>query len=201
MSTTDVNICNMALRHLAVGKAIGTLAEPSAEARACTTFYEAARDETLRDFDWPFAKARVTLALVEEQPNVEWAFSYRYPANCAAIRRIPSGMRQETRASVVKLRIGRDDTGRLIYTDQPDAEVEYTYAITDAGQFDADFAQAVALKLAGYIAPSVTGGDPTRLGLRALELYQVAIGIARSNAANEEQADEEPDSPSILARL
>src|SRR4051812_32897245 len=102
MSQTDVGICNMALGHLAVGKAIGALTEASQEARACLRFYEQARDEVLRDFPWPFATTVEALALVAVQPTTEWGYSYRYPLNCLALRRIPSGVRNDTRGTTVK---------------------------------------------------------------------------------------------------
>lgn len=200
MSQTVTGICNMALGHLAVGKAIASITESSAEARACNRFYEQVRDEVLRAFAWPFASITVALQVVATAPNTEWGYSYRLPVDCVTPRRIPSGYRNDTQATAVRFRIARDAAGRVLYTDLPNATLEYTVLVTNPAEFAPDFAQAVALKLAGFIAPLVTGGDPSKLGARALQLYQWQISEARTNAANEGLPDAEPESDSITAR-
>jgi len=55
--------------------------------------------------------------------------------------------------------------------------------------FPPDFAEAVSLLLAAYLAPTLTGGDPQKLGGRALQLYEWAIARAKANARNEQQDD------------
>src|SRR5687767_3211022 len=114
--SADVDIANMALGHLGISTEIQVLAtEASKEARACRRYYNLARDKTLRDFDWPFANAIEDLQLIEEQPTVEWAYSYRYPANAVAVRRILNGAtRADTESSRVRFSVGRDDLGRII---------------------------------------------------------------------------------------
>jgi hypothetical protein len=54
--------------------------------------------------------------------------------------------------------------------------------------------------LAGYIAPRVTGGDPFKLGERAVRFYDYEISKAESAAINEEQPDQTPESTFITAR-
>jgi len=87
----------------------------------------------------------------------------------------------------------------VLYTDQENATIEYTRLITDPNLYPADFAQAFALLLAVYAAPSLTG-DNEELGKRALGLYRWRRDGASKNDAEEEQVDPEPDSPSIEAR-
>lgn len=196
-----VSICNLALAHLNVGTAIASLTEQSAQARACNQFYAQTRDEALRDFPWPFATTIEALGLVEEEPNSEWDFSYRYPAGCLEVRRILNGAsRVETRDTVVPYRIARDGSGRLIFTGQAEAEVEYTAQVEDPTHYPPDFVQALALLLASYLAPRVTAGDPAKLGPRALQLYDWRMRSARANALNEEQPDVPPDGELVLAR-
>jgi hypothetical protein len=98
-------------------------------------------------------------------------------------------------------RVMSDDDGRLLFTDQADAVVEYTVSITDVSRFTPDFVQALALKLAAYIAPSLTGGDPTKLRERNLALYAQQLRIARWNDAQGSQADVQPDSGFVTARV
>lgn len=201
MASSSTEICNLALSHLVVGKEIANLeTESSPEASACRRYYNTVRKQLLRDFSWPFAIKVASLSLVAENPTTEWAYSYRYPADCIKSKRIISGTRNETRQSRVPYQVVHDSTGRLIYTDQQDAVLQYIKNIEDTGQFFADFTMAMSFRLAFYIAPRVTGGDPFKLGERALKMYQVEIQRAQANAANEQQDEEAPDSEFVRMR-
>lgn len=198
---SKTEICNLALSHLGVSKEIANLdTERSAEASACRRFYETARDAALRDFPWPFATVMQPLGLIEEDPNTEWAFSYQYPVNCMKIRRILSGSRNDDRQSRVPYKIARGSSGAVIFTDAEDAEIEYTFKETDAGRYQPDFIMALSLRLAAYIAPRITAGDPTKLGDRALSLYRFELSKAEATSVNEEQDDELPESEFIRGR-
>lgn len=199
---TRTEIANMALAHLGSSKTIQDLdTENSKEAKACRTFYETVVDEILRDISWPFATQFVDLALVEEDPTDEWGFSYRYPVTCLMIRRILSGIRNDNRQSRVPYKIGSDDQGKLIYTDEPEASIEYTHTRgREISLWSADMITAVSYKLAARVAPLLTGGDPFKVQDLVLALEQRATKIAASNAFNEEQAEEIPDSEFIRAR-
>lgn len=154
----------------------------------------------LRDYPWPFAERIVALALVEESPNSEWGYSYRYPSDCLSARRILSGVRNDTMDTVVKKKLGQDSEGRLIFTDKEDAELEYTCREKDTSKYPPDFQLAVSLLLAHFIAPMLTRGDKERLGDKAYQRYLLIVGRARANAANEETSDSQPDSELIRGR-
>lgn len=197
-STAD--ICNLALSHLGVGKEIANLtSDDSQEAYALRRFYETVLNKTLRSFPWPFALRSVALALVAEDPTPEWGFSYRYPTNALYVRRIKSGIRNDTRQSQVPSRVGGDDSGRLIYTDAEDAVIEYVAKVTNPLRFTPDFIMAFSLLLAHYIAPRLSQSD-SKLGERAFALYTREIDEAKALAANEEQAEEAPESEFIRER-
>ena len=198
---SDTEIANFALSHLGISKSIAELtSEKSAEANAIRRIYKNTLDEVLSDFAWPFASKTITIGLVESNPNTEWAFSYRYPADSVCIRRILSGIRSDTQESRVPYKIAQDDKALLIYTDKEDAEAEYTVRETRVNLYPPDFCSAFSLLIASYIAPQITGGDPFKLGDRALKLYQAAINGAQASALNEEQSDQLPDAESIRAR-
>jgi|CXWL01.1.fsa_nt_gi hypothetical protein len=198
---SKVAICNMALGALGVGDQIANVdTERSAEARACRLFYAETLNEVLRDFPWPHAKKTVVLALVESAPNDEWAYSYRYPSDCLMMRRVLSGVRNDTRASRVPTSISNDDSGQLIFCDSADAELEYTFIADDPQRYPADFVAALAYLLAVRIAPMITAGDPFGLQNKNIQLYNFQIGKAKANAANEEQSDVEPEPETISGR-
>lgn len=198
---SKTEICNMALGHVGVGREISNVdSERSEEALACRRFFDQARDETLREYAWPFATKLANLGLIVQNPNTEWGYSYRYPSDCLEFRRILSGKRTDTPDSRVPYKIGQDDQGQIIYTDIPSAQCEYTTQITAIERFPADFRAALSLLLATYIAPRVTGGDPFKLGDRAMRLYQFKLTRAEVAAGNEEQPDRTPEAESIRAR-
>lgn len=196
-----VEICNLALSHLGVGKEIANLTtERSEESAACRRFYESARDAVLRDYPWPFTTKISALGLVAADPNDEWGFSYRYPTDALKLRRIPSGIRNDNRQSRVPFKLAQDSSGLIIYTDAENAQIEYTARSEDPGLYPADFVMALSFRLAVYIAPRVTGGDPFKMGDRARTMYQYELQMAQGNATNEEQAEEVPDAELIRAR-
>jgi hypothetical protein len=194
-------ICNMAISHLGIGKEIANIdTEASQEAAACRRFYDVSRESTLRDAPWPFATARQTLALIEQDPNDEWGYSYGYPSGCMFFRRILSGDRTDTQDSRVPYKIERGTSGLIVMTDMEDAIAEYTADVTDTTLFPPDFVMALSLRIALMSAPRLTAGDQHGLGRRAYEMYRIEIARVNATAFNEEQLDREPDSEFIRER-
>lgn len=199
---SKVGIANITLSHLAVGKEIANLeTDKSDEAGTIRRYYKLALEVTLRDFPWPFATRFANLALIEENPTTEWAFSYRYPSEARYMRRIFSGIRNDTRQTRVPYRIASDSAGQLLFTDAADAEIEYTVQVDDPQLYPSDFQMAFSFYLAFLAAPRITSGDQFKLGERAQRNYFLEISRAVSRATNEEQPEESPESEFINARL
>lgn len=198
---SSTEICNLALSHLGIAKPIANLStEQSQEASACRVFYEITRDTVLKDYPWPFCTKIAAIALVEEDPNVEWQYSYRYPSDCLAVRKILSGVRNETSSERIPYKISSDSQGLLIFSDLEEAEMEYTVKITDANLYSTDFILAFSFRLASYLAPRLTAGDPFKLADRMLQMYRLEMSKATANAFNEEQRDPTPDPELIQER-
>ncbi len=206
MASSTTEICNLALRHLACGKEIGTLAtDRSEEGAALRRFYSISLDKILRDFYWPFATKLAALGEVtssedDDHPTEEWAYQYQVPSDCLRFRKIQSGIRNDTRASRIPYREAYGDSGTVIYTDQADAVGEYTVRVEDVLRFPPDFVMALSRLIAHHVAPSVTRGDPFQMAKANLEAYLMEASRASANAANEEQPDELPETASINAR-
>jgi len=198
---SKVGIVNIALGHIGVGRAISNLeTESSQEAITARLFYDLALETVLRDSPWPFAAKIAVLSLIEEEPNTEWAFSYRYPTDCIMFRRVLSGLRNDSRQSRAPYKLAQDDSGTIIFTDEEDAQAEYTIRADNPQFFPPDFTLAFSYLLASLMAPKLTGGDPFKLGVRALQLYQYEIFRAKAAAGNESQPEEEPESEFVRAR-
>lgn len=200
--SSKVEICNLALSHLGIAKEVQNLENDAGqEAQACRRFYDNARDETLRDFPWSFATKFATLAVVEDAVTTdEWTYAYRYPTDALKIRRILSGSRNDSRQSRVPYKIVQDTAGLLLYTDMEDAVMEYTVKTTETTKFPVDFVMALSYRIAYYIAPRLTGGDPFKLGPQAMQNYARSLSKAAATNLNEEQVEEDVQAESIRAR-
>lgn len=188
-----IDIWNMSLGHLGSAVTIASADEKSAEALALRRVWEVAKDTTLRDYHWPFATKFASLQLIEEDPTDEWQYLYQYPNDCLDLRRIISGIRNDNPDSRIPYIVGQSENKLVIYTDQEDAEIEYTGKCDITALYPADFVMALSLLIAALAAPQITKGDPFKLGERAFLLYQIRVGRALSTAKNEEQREREPD--------
>jgi len=198
---SKTEICNMSISHIGTGKEILNIdTETSEEAKVCRRFYDISRKDALRGYDWPFARVRLALALVEEDPNTEWKYAYRYPSGCVAVRRIESGLRNDTRQSRVSYELSNDDSGALIFTDCENAVMVYTEDLDSPDRYPADFVLAYSYKLASLIAPRLSKGDPFKIVGSMMELYGLAIERATGRASNEEQPDQLPESEFTRSR-
>lgn len=193
-------ICNFALSHLGISKEIANIDEKSESARACKRFWDIAVEETFREIPWSFAIKYEDLGLIEESPNTEWGYSYRYPSDCARIQKIISGTRNETEQTRIPYALASDNEGLLIYADGSEAILKYIKKITDTNFFPADYAMMLSYLLASYIAPRITGGDPYKLGEKTLQMYYLKKSTAAATMYNEQQVDKEPDAETIRER-
>lgn len=191
-----VLVCNMALDRCGVGQHIDSLSDTSHLARSCNQWYAIARDRVLSAFQWPFTQTQTTLGLVEEEPNDEWAYSYRYPVACVVARRIVSGFKPES--TPVAFELGQDATGRLIFTDQADAVLEMTASFDDPGEWPDALADAVSALLASEIARPLR--VPSAKAQEALALYDRALLRAQGIANQERRLAPQPQSRYIRAR-
>lgn len=199
--SSKTQIANMALVHLGHEKPIGNLmTEKSSEAITARTFYDIAVDMVLSKVAWPFATTFGDAGLIEEEPNTEWAYSYRYPSNCITVRRVISGLRNDNRDQKVPFKIGEDATGQLFWCDEQDAIIEYTKRITETARFSADFTLTVSYYLAYLMAPGITSGDEFKRGELAFALYEQNLLDAENRAFNEQQDEVEPESKFITGR-
>jgi hypothetical protein len=182
---SDVDICCMALGHVGLGQKISDLDGSGALEEVCRDWFARSRDTVLEGAHWPVSTRQVILGLVEEDPNTDWAYSYRYPNETLAVRRLVSGVGlPET--DPVPFVMGQDDTGRLIYADLEDAIAEVTYWTNNSGEWSSHFANAVSFLLASNIAGPLKRPGNVRGDCYALfEQWDAkAKGVARREEMN-----------------
>lgn len=193
------DVMNLAIGHLGVGKYIGNENEISSEAKACNRWWNLGYRRTLRAWDWTFAKRFVELGLVQNNPTLEWAFSYRYPSGCAFFRRILSGLARDNSSSKIPYQIASDDQGKLILTNQPLARGQYTADVPLINLWDDDFTMAFSAYLAFLIAPQLTSNDQGAIN-RMAALANQYLQDACANSSNEEMDFNPPEAEAIRAR-
>lgn len=198
---SPTEICNMALSHLGHGKDISDVeTDTGAEAKACRIFYPTVRNKTLAAHDWQFARQQEALAFIDEDTEREWRYKYYAPSDCLALRKILSGVRNETRDSIIPFEMGYDSSRRVVYTDKVDAVAKYTMLITDSSLFTVEFELALSHHLAYYLAPRICKADPFKVGLANYQAYQKTLGEAKDSSSNEGIPDREPDAEYLRAR-
>lgn len=187
---SDTQIANIALTRMGVDKAIANLTtEQSKEAALIRRIYEDERKYVLRDFPWPWASAYAEPGLVggsaSEAVNGDWQYSYRYPPDCLFVRRIVRASKGREDPHPPPFRVGRDASGRLIFTDETEIEIEYTVDVTDPEEYDTMFVSMLAWKLAAVAAPAMSRVKD--MSQTAMQMYEIDKTKAQSRALNEGQ--------------
>lgn len=192
---SEVSICNMALANIGAEALIATLTEDTEEARFCNIFYETLRDATLRIHPWNFATQFQTLADLGTPPS-GFDFRYAYPTNCMhAIEIVNTVNTDRIEFEVANLSGG----GKVILTDQDDAVLKFTEAITDTNTFDEIFIHTLAWNISMHIAEPLTGSSQKRQD--AATIYGNILASARAIDSNEGKDDPDVQAEWITARL
>lgn len=191
----EVAICNLALSR--IGKnSIASLNTPTEEGRKCNLHYPFARDSTLRDFDWSFARKTQALALKSETyPG--WAFVYAYPADCLAARLIFNPLSDDPADKIpYDLGLSADGTSQVILTDKCQAVLVYTSAVTNSALFESLFSDALVWRLAAELAQPLRNDASLATAMRAQ--YSTAVLVARARSANEQKSDKPSERSDFL---
>ncbi len=171
---TPTDICNMAISRLGQPK-INDIAENSAAAIACRDHFEPVRDALLRGHPWNFATTRADLA-VGETPAYGWSRSFTLPDDFLRLNTV-NGVEASRCEADYSLMF------RTIYSNADTLQVTYVKRVEDTTLFDPLFIEALVLKLAAAIAPSIA--DPTEKGamegLAASRLRDAAFADASEN--------------------
>jgi hypothetical protein len=176
MAASETTICNQALGKLGARRVID-LDEESNEARACRLHYAETRDEVLRHHRWNFAIHRETLSQLATPPVFGWAFQYQLPEDCLRLFEL-NGWDVARRPGFWEIE------GRVLLTNEGEAQVRYISRVTDCNKFDALFIEALALKLASKIARPINGSAEMS-GEFLTEYEKVTGGRARRTDAFE----------------
>lgn len=195
---SEVQICNIALSHLGDTATVASISPPegSAQAEHCARFYPIARDTLLEMHGWGFATRRITLALLTATMN-QWKYVYAMPANVINVISVipPDAVNDYSAPSYSFDTYGYHEpqvnpaaayytpqpysietlsTGQqVICTDQVDALLRYTAAVTDTTKFSPLFTMSLSWLLASMLAgPLIKGDVGASEGKRCYQMFQ-----------------------------
>ena len=196
---TQVDVYNQAMGKIGQQRVITSLGENSVERIQCERFYDVARQGSLRDWDWSFARKFEALqTAIGTTNNTAWTYEYAYPADCLAPRRIKSGeestIPHPPNIETIPFEVATATGYRVIYSNEASATLVYTYDHTDPTTWTSDFVDAISWKLAWYLAVSIAGSE--RWSALAVNGYALPIGSARINNIRDERGrlDRDKDS-------
>jgi hypothetical protein len=208
----NVAAVNRALGRIGAQTVRDLLTDQSREAAAARLVFEDELRGTLYDFPWPFATRFANLDVVTgptPAATPDWLYAYRQPADCLFERRLVVKREGAVDPTPPPFQLSSDETGGLIYTNQPAAVLEYTARPEGAVmRGDLLFRDAFSWRLAAALAPSlgtvnpdadeqvgrgpdVPGGPPAAPGgaagqarmvdaFQARQMYEAVLAKARS---------------------
>jgi len=154
-----VDICNLALAHIAKPADVTAIDPPdgTAEADHCARFYPIARNELLERHDWRFATRRTTLEELADNPQEAlWAFAYGRPNLAIRILSVLLPASTDDAETQKFVEETNEDGSGIVYTDVEDAQVRFTWLQEDTAKYTPLFVVALSWKLAEYLAGPLT---------------------------------------------
>jgi len=192
----SIPICNLALGELRAA-AIADIAEDSIEAQNCARYYPQCLKLLLERHDWSFATRIASLAELSVNPRAsEWLHAYALPVDCATPKRLvpPAGGAlvpwsiEWSQAFIVE--------AGLLYSQLPDAILEYSAADIPEAVMPALFADALAFALAARLAVPIR--DSREMKGQLLQQAELAASRAVADDENREPRRDIPFSDEVM---
>ena len=201
MANTDTDIGNMALAHIGYSSSqIDDLDEDSPEAVEIKFWFPRKLGELLEMWPWEVAQKWETLTLVEENPNEDYLFSYRYPPDCVFAGALYVANTVGTIISEGELPYvtAEDAQGKLILTNQAQAGLKYTGRRNSTAYWSEAFCSALAWFIAADIALPLS--KDVTYQTNAAQQFNEANKQAQVNSINETTDEPPAQSSGMKAR-
>lgn len=191
MSYSKIAIFNMALNHLGITAPIATNGlDTDSRAIILNNYYEIARDEVLKAFDWGFAAAYKDLTLsTEASPNPKFPFVYDCPNDCISARAVIDTIKGEEK----KFEPFSNELGNKSFLAEiAEARLRYTRRVEKETLFDPEFVITLSYYLAGLAGETITGQQ--KKADRCMQKYEWKLSKAKQLNALEGAAYDEDNS-------
>lgn len=193
--TPGLEIMNLALLHLGEDPITQTqLNEMSTVAsREIMRAWVLCLKETLRGFDWGFARVEEALEETTYEP-VKFEYSYSKPDGCLAIRRIFNESTKDDETEKFMEMLDKDNGVVVIVTDCNDAYIRYTNYVTDVDLWDSYFVTTFSHRLAAEIAMPITGDK--KMAETEINIFNTMLSEAHRNSSIENTENTNTDKKS-----
>ncbi len=181
MNYTKAKIFNITLKNLRVSVGIQNTNQTDKNTVVLNEFYESAREQVLKDFDWNFANAYRELTLTGNIPqNPKFLYEYDYPNDCLFAREIIP----YTNSKIVEFEVASNITGqKVINSNITPAVLRFTRLVDNEVYYSTEFVMALCWYLAFLAAPSITGNRAIQSD--CLNVYTSMLAKAKTINASE----------------
>lgn len=155
MNYTKAKIFNLTLKNLRVSVGVQGANLSEKNTVVLNEFYDSAREQVLKDFDWNFANSYRELSLTGNIPqNPKFLYEYDYPNDCLFAREIIPYYNKK----IVEFEVAANITGqKVINTNLTPVVLRYTKSVENETFFTTEFVMALCWYLAFLAAPAITG--------------------------------------------
>lgn len=199
MSYTQETIYNLALNHLGVSAIVQNTTDKNPRVTVLNNFYDLAKEETMKSYDWNFLNHCKELTLsTEECPDPRFVYAFDCPNDCLAARYVLAKGSDEykkfditTDSKGNKLIVCNCNPAFLVYTRNLSVKVPETY-------FTAEYVSALSWYLAFLSATSIVGS--AQIEQKCYQSFQIAIAKAKAMSANESCENDQDNTTYLDAR-
>lgn len=181
MNYTKAKIFNIALKNLRVSISIQNSNQSDKNTIILNEYYDIAKEQVLKDFDWNFASSYRELTLTGNIPmNPKFLYEYDYPNDCIFAHELISYMDED----ISEFEVAANSSGqKVINANITPAVLRYTKAVENEIFFSTEFTMALCWYLAFLAAPAITGNRSIQSD--CLNVYTSIISKAKSINASE----------------
>jgi hypothetical protein len=195
-----IQVANRALTKLGSNR-ITSLSDDVKAARSISSCFEDLRDDELRTNRWQFAMFRTTLAALADAPTFGYQYQYALPPDFLRLDMI----NDQYPSAVMDNYIGAETQeyqieGNVILTDiGAPLKLRYIRRIEDPNQWDVNFREMLASRIAMEICEDLTQSDTKKAG--AQRDYDRAKRSAVRIGSIEKPPATPPDNSWVISRI
>ncbi|MGM9993299.1 MAG: hypothetical protein ACI37R_01055 [Candidatus Avigastranaerophilus sp.] len=181
MNYTKAKIFNIALKNLRVSISVQNSNQSDKNTIILNEYYDIAKEQVLKDFDWNFASSYRELTLTGNIPmNPKFLYEYDYPNDCIFAHELISYIDED----ISEFEVAANSSGqKVINANITPAVLRYTKAVENEIFFSTEFTMALCWYLAFLAAPAITGNRSIQSD--CLNVYTSIISKAKSINASE----------------
>lgn len=173
---SKTKIYNLALNFLLITRDIKNAdTDQSNECKVLNLHWDLGLNTALEEMDLNATAKQEDLTLVTNDPNDLWDKAYKYPTNCALVRRLVTPYTQDNPDTRVEYETGIYGTQKVIFTNEIEAVVSFIPSDLPLSVLSANAALCIAAKLAELSSALIVGKGARELRkdvITKFELYK-----------------------------